>query len=92
MLTNESQGNVRYSVLILSERLRAILEPKSNATRAIESLRKIVRNAEKAGMPGFALEAHLAIGEIEIDALAGWFRVEQSSTWSKKKRRDEDFH
>jgi eukaryotic-like serine/threonine-protein kinase len=68
LLTNESQGNVRYSVLILSERLRAILEPKSNATRAIESLRKIVRDAEKAGMPGFALDARLAIGEIEIDA------------------------
>jgi tetratricopeptide (TPR) repeat protein/class 3 adenylate cyclase len=67
LVKNESQGNVRYSVLIVAERLRATLDGKSNASRAIDSLRKIARDAEKAGMPGFGIEARLAIGEIEIE-------------------------
>jgi eukaryotic-like serine/threonine-protein kinase len=67
LVTDALQGNVRYSALILSERLRATLDGKSNGARAIESLRKIARDAEKSGMPGFDLEARLAIGEIESD-------------------------
>jgi hypothetical protein len=32
----------------------------------VESLQKIARDAKRAGMPGFELQARLAIGEIEL--------------------------
>ena len=65
LVTNESPAGVRYSVSILSERLRAA-DAKQYAPKAITSLQKLAREAAKAAMPAFALEARLAIGEIEF--------------------------
>jgi tetratricopeptide (TPR) repeat protein/TolB-like protein len=66
MVSGASQRNVRYGALTQSERLRAILGGESNVAKAIEALQRIAREAEKAGMPGFDLEARLAIGQIEV--------------------------
>jgi tetratricopeptide (TPR) repeat protein/class 3 adenylate cyclase/TolB-like protein len=65
LVTNASQNNLRYSTFTTSARLRAAQGGESNEAGAIEALQKIVRDADKAGMPGCELEARLAIGEIE---------------------------
>jgi len=65
LVTSESPANIRYSVSIVSERLRAA-DAKPYAPKAITSLQKLAREAAKAAMPAFAFEARLAIGEIEL--------------------------
>lgn len=67
LITDASERNVRYSALILSERVRATVGGVPDGNRAIESLGKIARDAARSGMPGLDLEARLAIGEIEVD-------------------------
>ncbi len=80
LVTDASQGNLRFSTMITSARLRAALGGASNAAGAMEALQKVVRDANKAGMPGCELEAQLAIGEIELaDAKAPRGRAELSA-------------
>ena len=66
LVTNESQRNLRYSTLTTSARLRALLPGDANSAAAIAALQKVALDAEKAGMPGSALEARLAMGEIDV--------------------------
>jgi tetratricopeptide (TPR) repeat protein len=60
-----SQRNLRYEALIVSARLRSALD-RSAVAEALSSLQKVAQDAKKAGMPGPAIEARLAIGEIEL--------------------------
>jgi tetratricopeptide (TPR) repeat protein len=60
-----SQRNLRYEALIVSARLRSALD-QSAVAEALSSLQKVAQDAKKAGMPGPAIEARLAIGEIEL--------------------------
>jgi hypothetical protein len=65
LIMNASQRNVRYSAWTTSARLRASLGGASNVSQAIGILEKTAREASQAGMPGFELEARLAMGQIE---------------------------
>ena len=65
LAANASQRNLRYSALTTSARLRATLGGESNVAGAVQALQRIATEAGKAGMPGFELDARLAIGEIE---------------------------
>jgi tetratricopeptide (TPR) repeat protein len=66
LVSNTSQRNLRYSTLTTSARVRAALGGESNVIGAIEAVQKVAGDASKSGMPGFELEARLAIGEIEL--------------------------
>jgi eukaryotic-like serine/threonine-protein kinase len=59
-----SQRSLRYGALIVSGRLRSVLD-RSEVAEALSSLQKVAQEAKTAGMPGPELEARLAIGEIE---------------------------
>jgi hypothetical protein len=66
LVTSSSPRSLRFGALIAGARVQAALG-QSNVGVALESLQKIAREAKKAGMPGFELEARLAIGEIELE-------------------------
>ncbi len=66
LAANASQRNLRYGMLTTSACLRAALGGESNVTAAKAALEKIAVEAGAAGMPYYALEARLAIGEIEV--------------------------
>ena len=61
-----SPRSLRYGALIASARVQAATGRQSNVAEPVESLQKIARDAKRAGMPGFELQARLAIGEIEL--------------------------
>jgi eukaryotic-like serine/threonine-protein kinase len=66
LAANASQRNLRYGTLTTSACLRAALGGESNVTGAKAALGKIAVEADAAGMPYYALEARLEIGEIEV--------------------------
>jgi eukaryotic-like serine/threonine-protein kinase len=66
MITSTLPRNLRFSALIVSARLRAAVDGDSNMAEAIETLRKIARDAENVGLPLSELEARLAIGDIKM--------------------------
>ncbi|HLK17993.1 MAG TPA: tetratricopeptide repeat protein [Bryobacteraceae bacterium] len=61
-----SPRSLRYGALIASARVQAATGPQAKGPGPVESLQKVALDAKKAGMPGFELEARLAIGEIEL--------------------------
>lgn len=61
-----SQKNVQYRAATTSALLAAELGGESNAAKAIQGAQKVANDAAKSGMPGFHLEARLAIGKIEL--------------------------
>ena len=64
-VTNTSPRSLRYGAQIVTARVQAALDIRS-AAGSVESLKKIAREASSAGMPGFELEARVAMGEIEL--------------------------
>jgi tetratricopeptide (TPR) repeat protein/class 3 adenylate cyclase/TolB-like protein len=61
-----SQKNVQYRAVTTSALLAAELGGESNGAKAIQGAQKVANDAAKSGMPGFHLEARLAIGKIEL--------------------------
>ena len=66
LLKAASPRSLRYGALIASARVQAATGPQAKVAQPLESLQKVVLDAKKAGMPGFELEARLAIGEIQL--------------------------
>jgi eukaryotic-like serine/threonine-protein kinase len=61
-----SPRSLRYGALIASARVQAATGPQAKVAQPVESLQKVALDAKKAGMPGFELQARLAIAEIEL--------------------------
>jgi len=61
-----SPRSLRYGALIASARVQAATGPQAKLAQPVESLQKVALDAKKAGMPGFELQARLAIAEIEL--------------------------
>ena len=61
-----SPRSLRYGALIASARVQAATGPQAKIALPAESLQKVALDAKKAGMPGFELQARLAIAEIEL--------------------------
>jgi tetratricopeptide (TPR) repeat protein len=66
MVKTTSPRSLRYGALIASARVQAATDRQSNVAEPVESLQKVARDAKRAGMPGFELQARLAIGAIEL--------------------------
>jgi hypothetical protein len=65
LVKTTSPRSLQYATLIASARVQAATGG-SNVAVSVESLQKVAREAKRAGMPAFELEARLAIGEIEL--------------------------
>ena len=66
MVKPSSPRSLRYGALIASARVQAATGRQPNIAPSVDSLQKIAREAKRAGMRGFELEARLALGEIEL--------------------------
>lgn len=66
LVSAASPRTLRYGAQIASARVEAAAGGTSNGATSIQALEKVAREAKKAGMPGFELEARVAIGEIEL--------------------------
>jgi eukaryotic-like serine/threonine-protein kinase len=66
MVKSTSPRSLRYGALIASARVQAATGRQPNIAPPVDSLQKVARDAKRAGMRGFELEARLAIAEIEL--------------------------
>ncbi len=61
----DAPRSLRFSAQTVSAQVLAALGGEGNAAAAMQDLRSVIRDATKAGMPGFELEGRLTMAEID---------------------------